>query len=44
MDFKLCAEDIEFRRLRVDHDNAFNIYALAEFTLRKSVHGLHTFC
>ena len=30
MDFTLCAEDIEFRRLRVDDNKAFNIYTLAE--------------
>jgi len=31
MDFTLCAEDVEFRRLRVDPGKAFNIYTLAEF-------------
>jgi len=34
MDFTLYADDIEFRRLRVDDDKAFNIYTLAEFAVQ----------
>jgi len=40
MDFTHCAEDIEFRRLRVDHDKAFNIYMLAKSAAQVRVHGL----
>jgi len=31
MSFTRCVENVELRRLRVDHDNALNNYSLAEF-------------
>jgi hypothetical protein len=31
MSFTGCVDNVELRRLRVDHDNALNNYSLAEF-------------